>query len=123
VREAVTKGLEGLHLEDWEVDIRVEGGLDDAGFTNHEQPVNSLSGGWRKRLAILTQVLREPDLLLLDEPTNHLDLEGVLWLQRFLSGVRFSFMVVTHDRRFLKKLTNRVIELNKRSPTGHFSSQ
>ena len=96
VREAVTKGLEGLHLEDWEVDIRVEGGLDDAGFTNHDQQVSKLSGGWRKRLAILTQVLREPDLLLLDEPTNHLDLEGVLWLER-LHGKHLEFLLPGGD--------------------------
>ncbi len=123
VREAVTKGLEGLHLEDWEVDIRVEGGLDDAGFTNHDQQVSKLSGGWRKRLAILTQVLREPDLLLLDEPTNHLDLEGVLWLEDFMENLNFSFLVVTHDRRFLERVSNRIIELNKQYPEGYFGNE
>ena len=82
----------------------------------------SLSGGWRKRLAILAQVLTEPDLLLLDEPTNHLDLAGVRWLEAFLSGLTFSFLVITHDRRFLESVCNRVIELNKRYKGGHFSS-
>src|ERR1019366_7018192 len=123
VREAVTKGLEGLHLEDWEVDIRVEGGLDDAGFTNHDQQVSKLSGGWRKRLAIRTQVLREPNLLLLDEPTNHLDLEGVLWLEDFMENLNFSFLVVTHDRRFLERVSNRIIELNKQYPEGYFGNE
>jgi ATP-binding cassette subfamily F protein uup len=61
-------------------------------------------------------------LLLLDEPTNHLDLEGVLWLERLMSGVRFSFLVITHDRRFLEMVCNRVIELNKQYADGHFSS-
>ena len=56
------------------------------------------------------------------EPTNHLDVEGVLWLERFLSGLTFSFLVVTHDRRFLEAVCNRVIELNKRYEIGHFSS-
>ena len=122
VREAATKGLEGLGLEDWEVDIRADAGLEDAGFTNPDQEVAQLSGGWRKRLAILIQVLREPDLLLLDEPTNHLDLEGVLWLEGFMENLNFAFLVVTHDRRFLERVSNRVIELNKRYPEGFFAN-
>lgn len=123
VRGALAGALGDLGLQDYEIDMRVESGLELSGFPDPEQELPSLSGGWRKRLAILTQVLREPDLLLLDEPTNHLDLGGVLWLERFLSGLRFSFLVVTHDRRFLERVTNRVIELNKRYPEGHFSSQ
>jgi ATP-binding cassette subfamily F protein uup len=122
VREALAAGLSDLGLEDYELDIRVDAGLEDAGFTDPSQAVAKLSGGWRKRLAILTQVLREPDLLLLDEPTNHLDLEAVLWLERFMENLSFSFLVVTHDRRFLERVSNRVIELNKRYPEGYFSS-
>ncbi len=121
VRDELVHGLKGLGLEDYEIDIRVDAGIEEAGF-NPDQRVDSLSGGWRKRLAILTQVLCEPDLLLLDEPTNHLDLEGVLWLEKFLSGLNFSFLMVTHDRRFLETVCNRVIELNKRYEDGHFSS-
>src|SRR5579859_2222769 len=101
--------------------MRVDAGLEEAGFTDQDQPVSKLSGGWRKRLSILTQVLREPDLLLLDEPTNHLDLEAVLWLENFMETLNFSFLVVTHDRRFLEKVSNRIIELNKRYPEGYFS--
>ncbi len=122
VAEAAAAALAGLGLEDYEVDMRVEAGLSEAGFRDGAQKVSALSGGWRKRLAILAQVIREPDLLLLDEPTNHLDLEGVLWLERFLAGVRFPFLVVTHDRRFLQRSCNRIIELNKRYEDGHFSS-
>jgi ATP-binding cassette subfamily F protein uup len=122
VFDAVKNGLEGLGLEDWEVDIRADQGLEEAGFTNPEQKVAALSGGWRKRLAILTQVLREPDLLLMDEPTNHLDLEGVLWLESFMENLAFSFLVVTHDRRFLEKIGNRIIELNKQYPEGYFGN-
>ncbi|MFA6091889.1 MAG: ABC-F family ATP-binding cassette domain-containing protein [Elusimicrobiota bacterium] len=123
VRESIVQALQDLGLEDWEIDIRVDEGIEAAGFQDPEQPVAKLSGGWRKRLSILSQVLRKPDLLLLDEPTNHLDLDGVLWLERFLSGLDFSFLVVTHDRRFLERVTNRVIELDKRYPEGHFSSK
>ena len=122
VRGAVVKGLEGLLLEDWEMDIRADAGLEDAGFADPEQEVARLSGGWRKRLAILIQVLREPDLLLLDEPTNHLDLEGVLWLEGFMAKLNFAFLVVTHDRRFLERVSNRIIELNKRFPEGFFAN-
>ena len=122
VQGALLKGLEDLTLEDWERDMRIDQGMEEAGFTDPNQKVAALSGGWRKRLAILTQVLREPDLLLLDEPTNHLDLEGVLWLEGFMETVGFSFLVVTHDRRFLEKISNRLIELNKRYPEGYFSN-
>ncbi len=123
VRDELNRALQGLNLEDWEIDMRVEAGMEQSGFVDPDQRVDKLSGGWRKRLAILSQVLREPDLLLLDEPTNHLDLEGVLWLERFMSGVTFSFLTITHDRSFLERVCNRVIELNKRYKDGHFSSQ
>ncbi len=120
--QAARRALEGLGLEDYEVDMRVEHWLERGGFPAPETRVDALSGGWRKRLAILSQVLREPDLLLLDEPTNHLDVEGVRWLEGFLSKVEFPFLVVTHDRRFLERVCNRIIEINKRYPEGHFSS-
>jgi ATP-binding cassette subfamily F protein uup len=123
VRAALVQGLAGLGLEDYEVDIKADAGLDAAGFSDPGQKVSKLSGGWRKRLAILTQVLREPDLLLLDEPTNHLDMEGVLWLEGFMETLDFSFLVVTHDRRFLEQVSNRVIELNKGYPEGYFSNE
>jgi ATP-binding cassette subfamily F protein uup len=123
VRDELTKSLQGLGLEDYEVDMRVEDGIERAGFASADQLVGKLSGGWRKRLAILAQVVREPDLLLLDEPTNHLDLDGVLWLEKFLSNLRFAFLAVTHDRRFLERVCNRVVELNKRYENGHFSSK
>ncbi|MBI3296985.1 MAG: ABC-F family ATP-binding cassette domain-containing protein [Elusimicrobia bacterium] len=123
VRDELTRALQGLGLEDYEIDMRLEAGLDDAGFQDHAVSVATLSGGWRKRLAILAQVVREPDLLLLDEPTNHLDLEGVLWLEKFLSGLRFSFLTVTHDRLFLERVANRVIELDRRHKDGFFSSK
>ena len=123
VSEAAARALNGLGLEDYELDMRVEAGLAAAGFDGPHRKVEELSGGWRKRLAILGQVMREPDLLLLDEPTNHLDLEGVLWLEGFLSDYRFPFLVVTHDRRFLEKVCNRIIEVDRQYEDGHFSSQ
>ncbi len=122
VRDELNRALQGLGLEDWEIDMRVEDGMERSGFVDPDQRVDKLSGGWRKRLAILSQVLRQPDLLLLDEPTNHLDLEGVLWLERFMSSLDFAFLTITHDRSFLQRVCNRVVELNKRYEDGHFSS-
>ncbi|MEQ1920574.1 MAG: ATP-binding cassette domain-containing protein, partial [Elusimicrobiota bacterium] len=66
VRDELNRALQGLGLEDWEIDMRVEAGMEQSGFVDPDQRVAKLSGGWRKRLAILSQVLREPDLLLLD---------------------------------------------------------
>ena len=122
VRGSLDAALEDLGLEDYESERRITSGLDKAGFKDSGQEVSKLSGGERKRLAILAQVAREPDLLLFDEPTNHLDLEGVLWLEGFLTGLTFSFLVVTHDRRFLEQVCGRMIELDRRYPGGHFSS-
>jgi len=122
VKAHLSAALAGLGLQDYEIETRVAAGMDRAGFDEPEKEAAQLSGGWRKRLAILAETLREPDLLLLDEPTNHLDLEGVLWLERFLDGLKFSFLVVTHDRRFLERVCNRLIELDRRYPQGHLSS-
>jgi ATP-binding cassette subfamily F protein uup len=102
----------------------VDAALDRAGFAPEliERPVGQLSGGWRKRLAIVRVLLQEPDLLLLDEPTNHLDLEGIWWLERTLANLRATVVLVSHDRVFLERVATRIIELNKAYPEGHFSS-
>lgn len=91
------------------------------GFDDLERKVESLSGGWRKRLGIAHELVKEPDLLLLDEPTNHLDVEGILWLETLLTGASFGCLVVSHDRYFLENVTNRTIELNQAFPQGFFS--
>jgi ATP-binding cassette subfamily F protein uup len=88
------------------------------GFNRLGQPVDALSGGRRKRLAIARALVRQPDLLLLDEPTNHLDLEGILWLEELLREAPFSFVLVSHDRYFLSRVTNRIVELNRLYPGG-----
>src|SRR5687767_5958663 len=87
--------------------------LGKAGFTDREVITDTLSGGWRKRLAIAHELAREPDVLLLDEPTNHLDVEAILWLEGLLQSDPQAFIVVSHDRYFLENITKRMLELNR----------
>ncbi len=90
-------------------------------FPNTEAVIDSLSGGWRKRLSLACALVKQPELLFLDEPTNHLDLQGVLWLEEFLKSCSFPFVLVSHDRVFLENTTNRVIELNGTYAQGFLS--
>ncbi|WP_031499882.1 ABC-F family ATP-binding cassette domain-containing protein [Bryobacter aggregatus] len=91
-----------------------------AGFTDAEVLTKSLSGGWKKRLAIAHAASQSPDLLFLDEPTNHLDLEGILWLERSLRQAPFSSVIISHDRQFLENTATHVAELNSVYPDGLF---
>lgn len=95
--------------------------LTKMGFTDFTLPANSLSGGWKKRLSLATEVVRNPDILLLDEPTNHLDLEGVIWLEKFLKNAPFAYIVISHDRYFLENISTKVMELDNSYPKGLFS--
>jgi len=92
-------------------------------FPDPEHCVDTLSGGWRKRLAITQALLLEPDVLLMDEPTNHLDVEGILWLERLLKNRAKAFLVISHDRRFLESIATRMVELNRCYPEGRFEAK
>ena len=105
-----------------EAEIAAEVALAKAAFASPHVRIGSLSGGWKKRLAIVSALLQEPEVLLLDEPTNHLDLEGVLWLEGQLANAPFALVTVSHDRWFLETVTNRIVEINPRFPDGVFRS-
>jgi ATP-binding cassette subfamily F protein uup len=96
-------------------------GLDRSGSGWEEREIETLSGGWAKRVALARELVRQPDLLLLDEPTNHLDVETILWLEQFLARAPFALLTVTHDRLFLQRTCNRIIELDPRHPGGLLS--
>lgn len=94
--------------------------LSKLGFSDFNQSVETLSGGWRKRLSIAVAVAQDPEVLMLDEPTNHLDYEGVVWLEGFIRQMTTAVVFVTHDRRFLENTATRIIELSKAYPGGTF---
>ncbi|MGH8371929.1 MAG: ABC-F family ATP-binding cassette domain-containing protein [Gammaproteobacteria bacterium] len=119
VGDALLSSLPGILREQGLDAIRAL--VQEAGFTQTDQRIDNLSGGWRKRLAITCALAQEPDLLLLDEPTNHLDLEGILWLETVLKQAAFAFVLVSHDRYVLENVSNRIVELNMRYPDGYLA--
>ncbi len=121
VQSAMVEAIDALHLEEHDRDAQIAIVLTRIGFTDFDQKVDALSGGWRKRLAIARQLLRKPDVLLLDEPTNHLDLEGIQWLEKLLGNAPFAFLLVSHDRYFLENVTNRTVELSSAYADGYLS--
>jgi ABC transport system ATP-binding/permease protein len=92
--------------------------LGRAGFSDVTASAAALSGGWRKRLAIIEALVQAPDILLLDEPTNHLDLEGIEWLEELLERAAFACVVISHDRYFLENVVTEMAELSRVYPDG-----
>ncbi len=120
VEEVLLDALADSGLESYECATEASIIRGKVGLSDPDQPADTLSGGWRKRLAVARELVRKPDLLLLDEPTNHLDLEGVLWLEALLKDAPFAYLLVSHDRYFLENATNQTVELNRTYPDGYF---
>ena len=95
----------------WDYDHRLLEMLTRFGITRLDQKTETLSGGQNKRLALALALMDDPELLLLDEPTNHLDIEMIEWLEQYLSNASISLLMVTHDRYFLDRVCNRILEL------------
>ena len=118
VRSVVDAALNRSNVSESERLARTGEVLGRAGFDDLDVEAASLSGGWRKRLAIVESLVQRPDILLLDEPTNHLDLAGIEWLESVLQNGDFACVVVSHDRYFLENVANEVMELNAAYENG-----
>ena len=101
------------HLDAWDIDSRLEMAMDALRCPPGDTPVNVLSGGERRRVALCRLLLQKPDILLLDEPTNHLDAEAVAWLERHLQQYPGTVIAVTHDRYFLDHVAGWILELDR----------
>ena len=118
IRSVMEKAFTQASVPEGERASRTAQTLGRAGFLDFEAPTVTLSGGWRKRLAISAALVQAPDILLLDEPTNHLDLVGIEWLEGVLASAQFAYVVVSHDRYFLENVANNVVELSRMYQDG-----
>jgi ABC transport system ATP-binding/permease protein len=97
----------------WELETKAKIILTKLGIEDMDARIGTLSGGYRKRVALAAALLSEPDALLMDEPTNHLDALSVEWLQNYLNRYRGAILLITHDRYFLDQVTNRIFEIDR----------
>jgi ATP-binding cassette subfamily F protein 3 len=115
--EILLKYTDALHemdvLDGYNVHYKAEEVLHGLGFTNEQlnKPYKEFSGGWRMRVLLAKMILQAPDVLLLDEPTNHLDLPSIEWLERYLLNYKGSVVIVSHDKYFLNRMVNKIVEL------------
>lgn len=112
ILESIVRDNEG-HEHVWDLESQAKAMLTRLGFSDFDSKVETLSGGQRKRVALVSVLLGNTDLLVLDEPTNHLDSSMADWLEDYLKRFRGALLMVTHDRYFLDSVTNRIVELDK----------
>ena len=111
--DAFNKALESMdQLQAWDAEAKAKEILSKLGLNQLEILINQLSGGQKKRVSLAKILLNEPDLLILDEPTNHLDLNSIEWLENYLATENITLLMVTHDRYFLERVCNEIIELH-----------
>ena len=105
----------------WDLEKKAKKILGGLGFKkeNLSDKIDSLSGGWRMRVALASILLKEPDILLLDEPTNHLDLDSTIWLENFLTNWKGSMVIISHDRTFLDRSINNIFEISYKKITSY----
>ena len=101
------------HLDAWDIDARLEMAMDALRCPPGDTPINVISGGEKRRVALCRLLLQKPDILLLDEPTNHLDAETVAWLEHHLQQYKGTVIAVTHDRYFLDNVAGWILELDR----------
>ncbi|RYH72439.1 ABC transporter ATP-binding protein [Flavobacteriaceae bacterium 144Ye] len=111
--EAYQKAFEQMDIHNaWEFDVQYKQILFQLKLEDIHQSISTLSGGQKKRLALAKVLINTPDLLILDEPTNHLDLEMIEWLEQYFAKAQMTLFMVTHDRYFLERVCNEIIELD-----------
>jgi ATP-binding cassette subfamily F protein uup len=124
-RDELQKATELMdNLNAWDIEVRARQILSKLKLHDLDQSISTLSGGQQKRVALAASLISEPDFLILDEPTNHLDLDMVEWLEEYLRTCRITLFMVTHDRYFLDRICNVIIEIDEReiySYSGGFS--
>ena len=112
--DALTRANELMDASQaWDYEDRLKQMLSQLGIVNLTQQVRQLSGGQKKRVALAKVILENPDLIILDEPTNHLDISSIEWLEGYLSRSRMTILMVTHDRYFLDRVCDRIIEIDR----------
>lgn len=100
------------NLNAWDYEAKAEQILDRLRITQYDQVVGNLSGGQKRRIALAKLLVSEPDVLLLDEPTNHLDIDMIEWLEKYLSASQITLLMITHDRYFLDRVCNEIVEID-----------